>query len=669
MNRYEKLFLLVILTASLTIKTADALEIIKESHVKQSKAIQPFPGKKSSWKGFVRYDFDFQGRACRIVCPEKPAEGNPWVWNARFPDWHTEIDSILLSSGFHVTYINTDEFNGSPEGVRIWDEYFRYLTDSFRLENRVALEGISRGGLYVYNFAKKYPYRVNCIYAEAPVCDFKSWPGGFGKGKGSPPDWQLILKAYGFRDLSEALSYKDNPVDNLEMLAAEKVPVLHMIGLNDSIVPPDENSLVLIDRYIRLGGPATVVPCTKGRHDLVGHHFEIETPQLVADFIKSNTRAFRTNLKSDKYHICRRGLTSSALRFEKEKSGRVAFLGGSITYNKGWRDSVCRTIKKRFPETSFEFINAGIPSLGSLPGAFRVQQDVLVKGRIDLLFVEAAVNDRANHYPGQVQIRSMEGIVRQAIASNPMIDIVFMYFVDPEKIRDYNEGKVPSEIMNHEKVATHYNIPAVNLAREVTDRINNREFTWDGDFLDLHPSPFGQKVYCRSISMFLENCWNPVNIKKNGHSGFTLPPELDPLSYDNGRLIPVSRKNVADGWIFDETWTPDDNAPTRDGYANVPMLISTEPGKILKTSFRGTAVGIAVASGPDAGIINYSIDGKEWKSLDLFTQWSQSLHLPWFVTLSDDLKKGSHTLRIKLDSSRNKASKGTACRIRFFLVN
>ena len=59
--------------------------------------------------------------------------------------------------------------------------------------------------------------------------------------------------------------------------------------------------------------------------------------------------------------------------------------------------------------------------------------------------------------PGQV--RAMEGIVRQAITSNPMIDIVFMYFVDPEKIRDYNEGIIPSEIVNHEKVAAHYNIP------------------------------------------------------------------------------------------------------------------------------------------------------------------------------------------------------------------
>jgi hypothetical protein len=104
-----------------------------------------FPGKKTTWKGFARYDFEFNGRACRMVCPDKPATGNPWIWNARFPDWHTDIDSILLIRGFYVTNINTDEFNGCPEGVKIWDEYFRYITTTFGLENVAALEGISRG--------------------------------------------------------------------------------------------------------------------------------------------------------------------------------------------------------------------------------------------------------------------------------------------------------------------------------------------------------------------------------------------------------------------------------------------------------------------------------------------------------------------------------------------
>jgi sialidase-1 len=626
-----------------------------------------FPGKRTSWKGFVRYDFEFNGRACRVVCPDKPADGNPWIWNARFPDWHTDIDSILLTRGFFVTNINTDEFNGSPEGVRVWDEYFRYLTATYSLSNTVALEGISRGGLYVYNFAKKYPWRISCIYCEAPVCDIKSWPGGYGKGKGSVPDWQLVMKAYNFKDEAEAKSFNDNPVDNLDKLAAARVPVLHMIGLHDEIVPPDENTFVLVERYVKLGGIASIVPCTRGKQELNGHHFEIDTPEAVANFIVQNTRAFRPTLQAGNYHVSRGGLAASQAIFVKEKKGRVAFLGGSITFNNGWRDSVCSYIIKRFPETSFEFINAGIPSFGSLPDAYRVTADVLSKGRIDLLFVEAAVNDRTNAYPAIEQVRAMEGIVRQVKIANPLIDIVFIYFADPDKTNDYNQGIIPAEIINHEKVAGYYNLASVNLAKEVTERINNREFTWEGDFIDLHPSPFGQLVYYSSISDLLKRCWDqwePVTPSKQ-----LLPARLDPFSYEKGRLVEIQKMNEAAGWSYTSNWIPGDKASTRDGYVNVPMLAGTEPGKILKFRFKGSAVGIAVAAGPDAGIIDYSIDGKEWKSIDLFTQWSEWLHLPWFLILGDELKNGSHILRIRLSHDKNEASKGTACRIRYFLVN
>jgi len=40
--------------------------------------------------------------------------------------------------------------------------------------------GVSRGGLYCYNWASQNPEKVACIYGDAPVCDVKSWPMGEG---------------------------------------------------------------------------------------------------------------------------------------------------------------------------------------------------------------------------------------------------------------------------------------------------------------------------------------------------------------------------------------------------------------------------------------------------------------------------------------------------------
>jgi sialidase-1 len=72
--------------------------------------------------------------------------------------------------------------------------------------------------------------------------------------------------------------------------------------------------------------------------------------------------------------------------------------------------------------------------LGSTPGAFRFERDVLCKGKVDLLFIDAAVNDRVNGFGTVEQILGMEGIVRHARESNPATDIVIMHFVDPDKM-------------------------------------------------------------------------------------------------------------------------------------------------------------------------------------------------------------------------------------------
>jgi len=66
---------------------------------------------------------------------------------------------------------------------------------------------------------------------------------------------------------------------------------------------------------------------------------------------------------------------------------------------------------------------------------------------------------------------------------------------------------VPDVIQNQEKVAANYNIPTINLAKKVTERIDAGEFTWEDDFKNLHPSPFGQEIYFRSMKAFLEKAW------------------------------------------------------------------------------------------------------------------------------------------------------------------
>lgn len=621
--------------------------------------------KKDSWHGFARQKFDFEGREAWVVQPEKPLEGKPWIWKAYFPDWHTDMDSILLQRGFHLAYLETNDMFGSPVAMQLWNRFHSWMSKNGFAE-KVALEGISRGGLYVYNWAKRNPLKVSCIYAEAPVCDVKSWPGGKGKSKGSPNDWQLLLKHMNFTE-SQAMAYVDNPIDNLEGLAACQVPVLHSIGLNDKIVPNDENSFLLADRYVKLGGIATLVPMTRGEQQLEGHHFVIEHPERIADFIFNNSYPVKNILPTGKFHVQRSGLQNSFNRFTRDKVGRVAFMGGSITEGNGWRNLVCQYLKERFPDTQFEFINAGISSTGSTPGAFRLDKDVLMKGEIDLFFEEAAVNDRTNGFSDQAQVRGMEGIIRHMRKSNPMADIIMMHCVDPDKMMDYSNDKIPNEISNHERVAQQYSVNTIHLAKEVTDRAATGEFRWKEDFRDLHPSPFGHQVYAKTITSFLENAYGNAVVKET--VAHALPSMLDPFSYAGGIYEDVHKAKTGKGWSIEERWAPTDGVGGRKQYVNLPALVSNAPGSTMTFSFKGTAVGICIVSGPDAGMIEYRVDKSAFKKIDLHTQWSQILHLPWYIMLEDELKNKSHQLEIRISSDKNVVSKGNACRILHFLVN
>lgn len=247
----------------------------------QAEGTPPFPGKQTNWHGFRQFEFVVAGKTAQVVVPETAAEGKPWVWHGEFFGHKPDPDIALLKRGFHIVYLSVPNMLGSPTAVKHWNNLYAELTGKYGLAKKVALVGLSRGGLYCYNWAAANPDKVACLYGDAPVCDFKSWPGGFGKGKGSPRDWKLVLEQYGFANEEEVKTYKLNPVDNLAPLAKAKVPLLHVYGDADDVVPWDENTGLIAERYRALGGDITLISKPG-----VGHHphgLEDSTP--IIEFI------------------------------------------------------------------------------------------------------------------------------------------------------------------------------------------------------------------------------------------------------------------------------------------------------------------------------------------------------------------------------------------------
>ena len=236
-----------------------------------------FSGQKSQWNGYDRYDFAVDGRPCLVVVQKRPP-GKPWIWRTEFFGHEPQADLSLLAKGFHAVYMDVQNMYG-PRGRAAHGCLLRRADPSLRAGEKAVLEGFSRGGLFAYNWAAAHPDRVACIYGDAPVCDFKSWPGGKGKGPGSPGDWQNVLSVYGLTE-AEAMAYRLNPVDNLAPLAKAGVPLLHVVGDADDAVPLAEIRR-RPTRYKQLGGQIAVI-VKKG----VGHHpHSLKDPAPIADFI------------------------------------------------------------------------------------------------------------------------------------------------------------------------------------------------------------------------------------------------------------------------------------------------------------------------------------------------------------------------------------------------
>ncbi|MEN9361923.1 MAG: hypothetical protein RL095_3458 [Verrucomicrobiota bacterium] len=307
-----------------------------------------FPGEKiDQWQGGKRHVFQFQGHQAWVVEPAKPLPGNPWTWCTEFPNAFTARTGVpqLIAAGFH--HVHIDDFNnlGCPAQLKLMSDFHDELVRR-GLAPKAAMIGLSRGGFMAYRYALQNPSRIACIYADAPVCDMKSWPGGKGKGKGSPADWKRFMELYGFKTEAEALAFDGNVLEekNLKALAEAKIPLLHHVGDADDVVPVAENTAILEQRYKALGGSIEVIHAPG-----VGHHpHGFDDPKPAVDFI----------LK----HAAPATASSAALTPEALSGKRVLVLGDSITQDGRWLGNLETLLRQARPQLDFDFIGLGLAS-------------------------------------------------------------------------------------------------------------------------------------------------------------------------------------------------------------------------------------------------------------------------------------------------------------------
>lgn len=240
----------------------------------------PQEAKLFNFYGFRGYEFTFEGKNAKVVVPKEAAIGYPWVWRARFWGHEPQTDIALLERGFHVAYCDVAELFGNDEALSVWDGFYQMLTKT-GLAQKSVMEGMSRGGVYIYRWAVTYPNRVAGVYADAPVLDLKSWPGGKGAGIGSPSVWETFKTDFGFHSEEQALAFKGNPLDQAEEIAKIGFPMLHVVGDADDVVPVSENTEPFEQKVKDANGAIKVI-----HKPGIGHHpHSLPNPQPIIDFV------------------------------------------------------------------------------------------------------------------------------------------------------------------------------------------------------------------------------------------------------------------------------------------------------------------------------------------------------------------------------------------------
>lgn len=235
---------------------------------------------ESDYKGHKRLDFNLDGREAILICPSNPVSENKWIWRAEFFGAFDQADMAMVEKGWYLAYYHLSDMYGSPEAIELMRNFQKYMQEKYDLYKKTVLFGFSRGGLYAFNYTAKYPEKVGVVYLDAPVLDIKSWPGGYGKAERYSKEWEECLEAYNLNEETVS-NFTDIPLNKVSILTEANIPILVVAGGADTVVPFEENSKILVERYKEAGGYIKFIL----KPD-VGHHpHSLEDPTPITDFI------------------------------------------------------------------------------------------------------------------------------------------------------------------------------------------------------------------------------------------------------------------------------------------------------------------------------------------------------------------------------------------------
>lgn len=339
---------------------------------------------------------------------------------------------------------------------------------------------------------------------------------------------------------------------------------------------------------------------------------------------------------------------------------RIAYFGGSITAQKGWRVYSCEWMQKQYPHTNFVEINAAIGGTGSDFGVFRLKEHVL-KYKPDLVFAEFAVND--DKKTSEKIIRSMEGIVRQIWQENPQTDICFIYTIKGDYLQIEQSRELPASVIEMEKVADRYKIPSINFGAEISKQISAGKLLLKDNTKEIQGIPVfsgdGVHPYIETGHLIYEDVLERSfgEMSKNAASfSHELGKPILTNSFFNTKMVGLDSPAIkfSKDWQFINIHSENGEFSKFSKHLN-SIAKANHSGQTITIKFKGQSIGFYDVMCYDGGRIIVEVDGAVTDTISRFDKYSTSRRMHYFII--DNLENKKHKVEFKmLSESFDKSS-------------
>lgn len=466
--------------------------------------------KKSNFYGFEQFEFELDSISCKIVIPKKPNKNHNWVWRARFWGHEPQADIALLERGFHLVYCDVANLFGSPIAVKRWNKFYLHMTDA-GLSKKVALEGMSRGGMIVYNWAVENPDKVACIYADAPVLDGKSWPGGMGKSKGSMEDWKKFKEQYKLVGQKSIDNFNESPIHKTVEIEQAGFPMLHICGEADEVVPVDENTRLFESKIKNAGGNIKVIY----KKDIGHHPHSLKNPTVIVDFILRATEN-KVNFAvisspGSEYRAAAGWKKGKGWWYQKNeidslcrKSNNIDLLliGNSITQGWGGNRTLVtykpglKAAHQKFKD--LQWISAGISGDRTEHVAFRIQHGDYANAHPKFVALTIGVNNFPYNNADEISegIKNDIKLIQHYLKGSTILlfgPLPTGLQMDSDRRKKYDEIHKNIATLSHNKSIRYFNL--IDLFSDKNGNLDETYYSGDG----IHIKPEGYELWAKLI--------------------------------------------------------------------------------------------------------------------------------------------------------------------------